>query len=120
VEIADRLHSHRRLGTLISGVACGCPADIITCRPRWQAPIFARPDTALRAVEAKRVSGGALLVSLRIVNGAGTGGGGLVSTTRKTGDPYTFEPPANWWPPLRSSEEERDSVDGPGTSSDYR
>ena len=30
------------------------------------------------------------------------------------------EPPANWWTPLLSSEEERKVSNGPGTSSIYR
>jgi hypothetical protein len=41
------------------------------------------PTLRCELLEAKRVSGGALLVRWRIVNGAGAGGGGLVATTAK-------------------------------------
>jgi hypothetical protein len=41
------------------------------------------PTLRCELLEAKRVSGGALLVRWRIVNGAGAGAGGLVATTAK-------------------------------------
>jgi hypothetical protein len=82
----------RRLGIACTAVVL---AALIGTAPMYaqQTPSAAAPlasaeysqDPTLRCelLEAKRVSGGALLVRWRIVNGAGSAGGGLVATPAK-------------------------------------
>jgi hypothetical protein len=81
----------RRLSIACTAIAFAAligsrPADAQT--PSAAAPLASgeySQDPALRCelLEAKRVSGGALLVRWRIVNGAGPAGGGLVATAAK-------------------------------------
>ena len=77
------------LGTLISGSPADAQQTPSPAAPLASAEYSQDPTLRCELLEAKRVSGGALLVRWRIVNGAGTGGGGLVSTTAKP-IPYTF------------------------------
>jgi len=72
------------LGTLISVSLADAQQP-----PLATAEYSADPTLRCELLEAKRVSGGALLVRWRIVNGAGAGGGGLVATSTKP-IRYTF------------------------------
>jgi hypothetical protein len=68
-------------------VAQAAPNDVIA-----SAQFSQDPDLRCDLLEAKRVSGGALLVRWRIVNTAGQGGGGgLVSSTAAKPIRYTFD-----------------------------
>jgi hypothetical protein len=75
------------LATLISFSPAGAqqtPSQAAPGGPLASAEYSQDPTLRCELLEAKRVSGGALLVRWRIVNGAGAGGGGLVSTTTKS------------------------------------
>ncbi len=80
------------LGALISGAPADAqqtPSPAAPAGPLASAEYSLDPTLRCDLLEAKRVSGGALLVRWRIVNGAGAGAGGLVATPTKP-IPYTF------------------------------
>lgn len=71
------------LAALISGPAADAQQTPSPAGPLASAEYSQDPTLRCELLEAKRVSGGALLVRWRIVNGAGAGGGGLVATSAK-------------------------------------
>jgi len=77
------------LGALISGSPAYAQQTPSPAAPLASAEYSQDPTLRCELLEAKRVSGGALLVRWRIVNGAGPGGGGLVATSTKP-IAYTF------------------------------
>ena len=77
------------LGTLTSFSPADAQQTPSPAAPLASAEYSQDPTLRCELLEAKRVSGGALLVRWRIVNGAGAGAGGLVATTAKP-IRYTF------------------------------
>jgi hypothetical protein len=77
------------LATLIGGSPADAQQTPAPATPLASAEYSQDPTLRCELLEAKRVSGGALLVRWRIVNGAGPGGGGLVATSAKP-IRYTF------------------------------